>query len=137
MHRLKLTFKVLFLIFTTLVFSGCNVSEKEKSKIVGQNANAPIQTNFYIYNNNPTGVNESNRATFPISGVCSEPGNPIDINYGPLIQTTTCRTDKTWLLSLDLTLVNDGTITFHAKEYRLTDLDRLIVIWPSKTVLIL
>jgi hypothetical protein len=118
MHRMNLIFKVYALFFTVLVLSGCNVSEKEKSKIIGQNANAPTQTNFYIYDSTPTGVNENNRAAFPVSGVCSEPGNPIEVKFGPLVQTTTCKSDKTWAFSLNLTLVNDGTITFYAKEYR-------------------
>lgn len=105
-------------MITVTVLSACNVQEKEKSKVVGQNANAPTQTNFKISSSVPTGINEFNRAAFPLTGVCSENGNPIEVKFGPLVQTTNCKPDRTWAFSLNLTLVNDGTITFSAKEYR-------------------
>lgn len=113
-----LQFKVIGLVFTLWVLSACNVQETGKSKLVGQNANAPTQTNFTIFSSTETGINEFNRTAFSISGNCSEIGNPVEVKFGPLVQTTTCTTDLKWSFSLNLTLVNDGTINFVAKEYR-------------------
>ncbi len=118
MRGSTLKFKVIGLLFTLLVLSACNVQEKEKSKLVGQNANAPTQTNFKINDSTETGINEFNRAAFVISGICSEVGNPIEVKFGPIVQTTTCNSEFKWSFSLNLTLVNDGSIVFTAKEYR-------------------
>ncbi|MCO4792783.1 MAG: hypothetical protein KC493_03665 [Bacteriovoracaceae bacterium] len=117
MFRTGVKIQAILLLVITLMATSCNVQEKEKSKVVGQNANAPTQTNFSI-TSAPTGVNENNNTAFPILGVCSEVGNVIELRFGPLVQTSSCQSNLSWSFSLNLTLVNDGAINFTLIEHR-------------------
>lgn len=61
-----------------------------------------------------TFVDANNKTIFPLSGACSEDGKPVFIEGA--VQTTATCTAGVWSLTLDLSSIPDGPVSFQAKQ---------------------
>lgn len=57
--------------------------------------------------NSPVAINNANKASYPLSGTCSENGRTVSVNVGGVSATPSC-SGTTWSTSLNVSGISDG-----------------------------
>jgi len=89
--------------------AGNSTTKNEDNYIVDRTA--PVVT---ITSTTP--INNTNQTHYTLTGTCTAGDGDITITIGTQTYSTTCQADKTWSTNIDLSALEDGTISIQASQ---------------------